>query len=156
MAFSLGLNIAQSSFSVRYLIDLSQDKKNSDQNKKTKVRAFIVSSLVFSLASPIGVGVGKASSHRKFLGHLSVGGEPLVYLTFPISQSHTRLQSAFCISVRKANSLSHPHFSSCSFSIWIFSHSQSNPPGIGLSGLPASIAQRICNGVLQVCAALPI
>ena len=25
-------------------------------------------------------------------------------------------------------------------------------PGIGLSGLPASIPQRICNGVLQVCA----
>jgi len=57
MAFSLGLNIAQSSFSVK---------------------AFIASSLVFSLASPLGVGVG-----------------------------------------------------------------------IGLSGLPASIPQRICNGVLQ-------
>ena len=56
MAFSLGLNIAQSSFSVSFFV--SSWPRFIPNMKYQKVKAFVLSSLLFSLASPFGVGVG--------------------------------------------------------------------------------------------------
>ena len=95
MAFSLGLNIAQSSFSVSFFV--SSWPRFIPNMKYQKVKAFVLSSLLFSLASPFGVGVGIKTTSLSQFSH---------FILFP---------------------------------------------GIGLSGLPASIPQRICNGILQVC-----
>ena len=63
MAFSLGLNIAQSSLSVRILnmrlrIVWQNIIKELFDKLLSKVKAFVLSCAIFSLASPLGVGIG--------------------------------------------------------------------------------------------------
>ena len=102
MAFSLGLNIAQSSLSVCIALRSSNVAHYTRLPSPTlKVRSFVFSSITFSLASPLGVAIGQWESSRLIL-------ELCILSTLLL------------------------------------------PTGIGLSGLPPSIPQQICNGVLQV------
>ena len=60
MAFSLGLNIAQSSLSVCIALRSSNVAHYTRLPSPTlKVRSFVFSSITFSLASPLGVAIGQ-------------------------------------------------------------------------------------------------
>ena len=60
MAFSLGLNIAQSSLSVCIALRSSNVAHYTHFPSPTpKVRSFVFSSITFSLASPLGVAIGQ-------------------------------------------------------------------------------------------------
>ena len=65
MAFSLGLNIAQSSLSVCIALRSSNVAHYTHFPSPTpKVRSFVFSSITFSLASPLGVAIGQWESSR--------------------------------------------------------------------------------------------